>query len=206
MSDAILEAPVLVLNKSFYPIHVTTVGRAFAMLFRGVAKVVGPDYSLFSIDSWMELRVAADEDRIRTVSRVIKVPKVILLVAYDRIPRREVRFSRYNIFLRDNNICQYCGKRFPKKELTIDHVIPRSRGGKTVWENVVTACVACNTKKGNRTPQEAGMSLIRKPYKPDYLNFLKNFNKNNVKDEWKQFLSFIDAAYWNVELENENEE
>lgn len=206
MSDAILDAPVLVLNKSYYPIHVTTVKRAFAMLFKGVAKAVGPDYTLFSIDSWLELRVAADEVGIRTVNRVIKVPQVILLVTYDRVPKREVRFSRYNIFLRDNNTCQYCGRKLPRKELTIDHVIPKSRGGRTTWENVVTACVECNTRKGNKTPEEAGMRLIRKPFKPSYLNFLKNFTKNNVREEWKQFLSFIDAAYWNVELENDNGE
>ena len=94
------------------------------------------------------------------------MPRVIRLLTYDRLPRQKVKFNRRNIFARDGNRCQYCGKRFATSELSLDHVVPRSRGGRATWENIVCACLKCNVRKGGRTPREAGMRLIREPVEP----------------------------------------
>jgi len=134
------------------------------------------------------------------VGRAIRVPRVILLLAYDRVPKRRVRFSRFNIYTRDRNTCQYCGQTFPRSELNLDHVVPRSRGGRSTWENVVCSCHECNRKKGGRTPEEAGMKLLRPPRRPEWTPFmLENFSLRRYK-EWAPFLSVVDVSYWNTEL------
>ena len=132
-------AGVLVLNKSFLPVQITTVRRAFCLLYAGIAKAVNAQDETFDFDTWRQLRVEVNDDAIGLVDRLIKVPRVILLIAYDRVPKRRVRFSRHNIFARDKNTCQYCGKRFATSDLNLDHVVPRSKGGITSWENVVEA-------------------------------------------------------------------
>ena len=116
---------------------------------------------------------------------------------YDRMPKKEVKFTRHNIFERDQNTCQYCGQVFDRSELNLDHVTPRDRGGPTTWENIVCSCIACNTRKSNRTPNEAGMNLVRKPKRPKWRPFVQiNFTLHR-HDSWKHF---VDLAYWNVEL------
>ena len=192
-----VHAGVLVLNKSFLPVQITTVRRAFCLLYAGIAKAVNSQYETFDFDSWRQVRVEINDDAIGLVDRMIKVPRVILLLAYDRVPKRRIRFSRHNIFARDKNTCQYCGKVYDRKDLNLDHVIPRDRGGPTSWENIVCSCVECNTLKANRTPQEAGMHLIRKPKRPKWRPFVQiNFGVYH-HDSWKHF---VDLAYWNVEL------
>src|SRR5438270_13472568 len=111
--------------------------RAFTLLYLGAARVVEPDFSTFDFDSWAALGVATGDDVIRTASRAIKIPRVILLQLYDRLPRTKVRFSRFNIYARDDSTCQYCGQKLPRPQLNLDHVVPRARGGRTTWENVV---------------------------------------------------------------------
>jgi 5-methylcytosine-specific restriction endonuclease McrA len=156
----VLNSKVLVLNRSYMPVHVTSVRRAFVLLYQDIAHAVDEQYRTFDFKSWSELAVSVEHDTVGLVSRVIRVPRVILLVAYDRIPKRHVRFSRYNIYARDGNMCQYCGRHFPRTELNLDHVIPRSRGGMATWDNVVCSCHRCNRRKGGRTPEEAGMRLL----------------------------------------------
>lgn len=195
-----LSSSVLVLNRSYMPVHITTVRRAIALLYQGVAKAVNEQYEVFNFDDWSQLRPRQGEDQIGLVHGSIRVPRVILLISYDRVPKRHVRFSRLNIFLRDRNTCQYCGGTLPRKELNIDHVIPRSRGGTSTWENVVCSCLECNRKKGGRTPEEAGMRLARKPARPRWTPRMGfKFNPRDYK-EWVPFLNFIDASYWNAEL------
>ncbi|MFO8058701.1 MAG: HNH endonuclease [bacterium] len=192
---------VLVLNRSFMPINITTVKRAVVLLYQGAAKAVNQEYELFNFDDWSQLRPQEGQDSLGLIHGTILVPRVILLLSYDRIPKRNVRFSRMNIFLRDKNTCQYCGLTLPRKELNIDHVNPRSRGGTSTWENVVCSCLECNRKKGGRTPQEAKMKLIRKPRRPRWTPHM-TFKLNGVHySEWVPFLNFIDASYWNVELQ-----
>ncbi len=192
---------VLVLNRSYVPVHVTTVRRAFSLMYQGMAKAINDQYEIFNFDDWSQLSPEKGDDVIGTVNSVIKVPRVIILVAYDRMPKRHVRFSRLNIFLRDKNTCQYCGRPFSRKDLNIDHVIPRSRGGISTWENVVCSCHACNRRKGGRTPIEAGMKLVHKPRKPRWTPYLGLKYQPHQYKEWKPFLNFVDAAYWHAELE-----
>ena len=196
--SAVLNTKVLVLNRSYLPVHITSVRRAIALLYQDIARAVDAQYRTFDFASWAAL--AADEDRIGLVDRAIRVPRVILLLAYDRVPRRQVRFSRYNVYARDQNRCQYCGRQFSRPELNLDHVVPRSQGGTSTWENVVCSCHRCNRVKGGRTPAQAGMRLVRRPYRPQWTPFMtENFSLRRYK-EWLPFLSAVDAAYWNTEL------
>ena len=196
-----VHAGVLVLNKSFLPVQITTVRRAFCLLYAGIAKAVNAQYETFDFDSWRQLRVEVNDDAIGLVDRLIKVPRVILLIAYDRVPKRRVRFSRHNIFARDKNTCQYCGKRFAASDLNLDHVVPRSKGGITSWENVVCSCHRCNRLKGGPTPVQAGMRLISPPRKPSWTPPLNVSLRDVMRKEWVPFLDFlVDVSYWNTEL------
>lgn len=196
---AMLETGVLVLNRVYQPVHITSVRRAFTLLYQGVAKALDEQFQLFDFESWSAL-AAAGQDSVGTVGRRIRVPRVIVLLAYEHLPRARVRFSRFNIYARDENTCQYCGRRFRRAELNLDHVVPRSRGGSTTWENVVCSCVRCNLRKGGRTPEEAGMRLLRQPTRPRWTPTFRSRARRALYREWRPFLSFADAAYWNAEL------
>jgi hypothetical protein len=195
---SVLNTKVLVLNRSYLPVHITIVRRALSLLYQGIARAVDEQYRTFDFESWADL--AASEDRIGLINRAIRVPRVILLQGYDRVPRRYVRFSRFNIYSRDRNRCQYCGRQFPRAELNLDHVVPRSKGGTSVWENVVCSCHRCNRLKGGRTPVEAGMRLIRQPRRPQWTPFMTETYSLRRYKEWMPFLSAVDAAYWTTEL------
>ena len=196
----VLNTKVLILNRSYLPIHVTSVRRAFVLLYQGIAKAVNEQYQTFDFNSWSDLSISAHAETVGLVNRVIRVPRVILLVTYDRVPKRQVRFSRYNIYARDKCTCQYCGRRLPRQELNLDHVIPRSQGGTSVWENVVCSCHECNHRKGGRTPQQANMPLVRKPFKPQWTPFMQETFSMSRYKEWAPFLNTIDVSYWNTEL------
>jgi 5-methylcytosine-specific restriction endonuclease McrA len=197
---ALLNSKVLVLNRSYLPVHVTSVKRAFALLYQGVAKAVDDQYRTFDFDSWRDLAIEVHHERLGIVDGFIRVPRVLLLTAYERVPKRHVRFSRFNIFARDNNTCQYCGKRLPRTDLNLDHVIPRSRGGMSTWENIVCSCHHCNRRKGGRTPEEAGMLLVRRPRRPEWTPFSSEMFSLKRYTEWMPYLSQVDSAYWNTEL------
>ena len=195
-----LNAQVLVLNRSWVAVQIATARRAISLLYQGLARAVHPsDYSLYDFDHWCELSDAFGAGRFVQTARLrVRIPEVILLKTFNGFVRNEIRFSRRNIFERDKNTCQYCGKRLPKSELTLDHVIPRSRGGYDCWENLVLACVACNVRKANRTPDEAAMPLIRLPVKPTWLPQLGSRVPTHQLVGWQRF---VDAAYWDVELQ-----
>ena len=196
-----IHSNVLVLNKSFLPVQITTVRRAFCLLYAGIAKAVNSRYETFDYESWHQLSIERNDETIGLVDRVIKVPRVILLIAYDRVPKRRVRFSRYNIFARDKNTCQYCGKKFPRLDLNLDHIIPRSQGGTSIWENVVCSCHQCNRKKGGKTPEQARMKLISQPRRPAWTPPLNVSLQAVMRREWVPFLDFmVDVSYWNTEL------
>lgn len=184
------------------PVHITSLRHALCLLYRGMAKVVDRQYDLFDFESWAALSVAIHEEKIGLVGRAIRVPRVILLHFYDRIPHRPVRFSRLNVYFRDQNICQYCGRRFNRQDLNLDHVVPVSLGGKTNWDNVVCSCMACNIKKGGRLPEQAGMTLLKSPNKPHWSLFFRLLSKPAHYEEWKPFLNMVDFSYWNLELKD----
>jgi 5-methylcytosine-specific restriction endonuclease McrA len=196
-----LSSPVLVLNKNYMPVNIVTVKRAFCMFAAGIAKAVDKEFRTFDFMSWAALSASVHDDTVGLVGRTILVPRVLILASYERLPKRRVRFSRMNILLRDGYTCQYCGSQMRRWQLNIDHVLPRSRGGLTTWENVVASCVKCNLSKGGRTPEEAGMRLLKKPARPQSTPYagLSNLAKY---EEWKPFVSMIDFSYWNVELES----
>jgi len=199
----VLTSSVLVLNRLYQPVHVTSVRRAIILLYRGAARAVDEQYQTFDFESWAQLS-AAVEDSIGTSSRRLKVPRVILLQAYDHLPRAKVRFSRLNIYSRDKNTCQYCGRKPARAELNLDHVIPRMKGGVTSWENVVCSCVPCNLRKGGRTPEEAGMRLLKHPVRPKWTPLFRATPRQGpLHSQWLPFLSLQDLAYWNAELSGE---
>ena len=168
-SSDILGRPTLVLNRSWQPIHVTTVVRALVMLWNESAKVVDPEeYRLYAWDEWMTLAPREGAPCIRTPRARLRVPEVIALRQYDRLPMAAVTFSRRNVAKRDHYTCQYCGAQPGGGSITVDHVLPRSQGGTSSWTNCVAACEACNARKGDRTPDQARMRVRRRPVRPEW--------------------------------------
>ena len=195
---------ILVLNKSWTPIATTTLKRGFSLVFQDRARIVDAEtYELHSFESWLvegsmpAIKTPPERDRwLKTASLWILVPEVIVLQRFNGVPRRELTFSRRNIYRRDGFTCQYCGVRPGGNQLTIDHVVPRAQGGETRWDNCVLACVDCNFHKGNRTPAQAAMRLKRKPVQPKWHPL---FAVEPVRIEsWSKLVS---EAYWNVTLE-----
>lgn len=186
-----LNSSVLVLNRSYLPIHVTTVRRAFSLIYQGSALAVNGNYETFDFDSWCRRDGVRHTESVGTPSGPIRVPRVIVLIAFDRVPKRHVRYSRINIFTRDKFTCQYCGVRPHRSQLNLDHVIPRSLGGRTTWENVVCSCVDCNRRKGGRTPTQARLRLLRRPSRPRWTPVIHHVSTVRY-DEWRPFLHIVD--------------
>ncbi|HEX4143520.1 MAG TPA: HNH endonuclease [Pirellulales bacterium] len=197
MVAKVLEHPTLVLNRNWQPVNVATVERALVMLWNESARVVDPaDFRLYDWADWSRLHPAEGELFIRAVRMRLRVPEVITLSGYDRLPTAAVAFSRRNVFKRDHYTCQYCGVRPGTEELSIDHVVPRSQGGTSAWGNCVLACVACNKRKADRTPEQAGMRLRKPPVRPTWKPV---YAAHRVRIEsWSKFIS---ETYWNVPLE-----
>ena len=206
-TSSALDASVLVLNKMFMAIHIISVRRAICLLCKDLAEVVSLEdgtFATYNFASWSELSEfraqnfrQEEDDWVRTPTSEILSPRVIRLLSYDKMPKQTVKFNRRNIFARDHNQCQYCGKRFPTTELSLDHVIPRSQGGGTTRDNIVCSCVDCNVRKGGRTPKQAHMGLIKKPEKPKRSPTLSMKLTSKKYQSWK---TFLDNAYWSVEL------
>jgi 5-methylcytosine-specific restriction endonuclease McrA len=201
-----LNASVLMLNRLYMAVRVINAKRAMSLLYCEQAEVVAVENGQFlsyDFSDWLEVSAAKarfepeHHDWIQTVRFQIAVPKIVRLLGYDRLPRADVKLNRRNLFARDHNTCQYCGKRFPPSELSVDHVVPRSQGGTTTWENVVCACVKCNVRKGGRTPVQANLHLVTKPRRPRRSPVLTIKLSEAKYASWRQFLDF---AYWNVEL------
>ena len=197
---------VLALNRSWVAIGVVTLADALKKVSTEYrdgtpkARIIDcvHDFQLMTWTDWTELRPKDGEDVLRSVKRIIRIPEVIQYSRYDKLPSQKVHYNRRTIYRRDGNVCQYCGKKKPGNELSLDHVIPRCQGGLTTWENIVVACTDCNAKKAGRTPREANMRLLSKPKKPKY-----NFFPGDVRiKSWEQFLG---ESYYLVELENDNQ-
>jgi 5-methylcytosine-specific restriction endonuclease McrA len=169
---------VLLLNISYEPLKIIHWERAITMLFLGKVEVI-EEYNL----------------EVHSVSFTFKLPSVVRLLKMIKKNKGQVKFSRQNIYARDHYRCQYCGGRFQTEDLTYDHILPKSRGGKTAWENIVTCCMECNRKKGVRTPREASMTLVRKPVRPTWIPAVRiTIGFREVPQTWRDYL------YWHVEL------
>ena len=167
-----LNRHVLVLNQNYEPLSVCSVKRAVIMVFLDRAEIIE----------------TLDGQKIHSVSMSLSVPSVVRLDAYIKVPIKRIMLTRKNIIKRDGGRCQYCGKK--GSQMTVDHVIPKNLGGKDSWENLVAACLVCNNKKGQRTPDQAGMKLLKKPRRPNHITFIQQFV--GVEDRrWKRYL-FMD--------------
>ena len=160
---------VLVLNQDYSPLTICSIQRAFLLIYLEKAELIS----------------GFDGEYLRTITARFQKPAVIRIERYIRIPYKEVELSRQNVFKRDSYKCQYCGA---SKDLTLDHVLPRSRKGRSSWTNLVTACKPCNTRKGDALPEEIGLTLKNKPYKPSFVLFLRDFS-GFIQDEWRPFLN-----------------
>ncbi|MGH9714611.1 MAG: HNH endonuclease [Candidatus Acidiferrales bacterium] len=171
---SVMQAPVLVLNATFEPINVTAVRRALVLMLKGVAQAEETNHT-----------------KVHSTSKAIQVPSVIRLLTYRHIPQQSRALSRKNILLRDRNTCQFCAAAFPASELTLDHVMPRSRGGRSSWENLVACCYACNNRKGDRTPEEAGLKLQRRP-RPFTLHTSRQLMRliGHRDEKWRKYLFY----------------
>jgi 5-methylcytosine-specific restriction endonuclease McrA len=194
----VLEQPTLVLNRHWVPVHLTTARHALTLLYQDIARAVNPeDGTLHRFQTWSDLRPPEGQPVVRTVNLRLPIPEVVVLEHYGKVPRRTVPFNRRNLYARDRNRCQYCHRHLDAGELTIDHVVPRVRGGVSSWENCVLACVACNRRKAHRTPEQAGLRLRRAPSRPRWTP-RQLFHGVPHRESWEKI---IGHAYWNVELE-----
>ena len=167
--NGILSSKVLVLNQNYEPISICNAKKAILLMFLGKAELIETKNG----------RV------IRSVSSVFPLPSIVRLDVFVRVPHKKIILSRKNILRRDGHKCQYCG--ISHSTLTIDHVIPKSQGGEDTWENLVTACINCNNKKDDRSPEEANMKLLKKPIKPNHITFIKH-SMNKIDESWKPYL------------------
>lgn len=191
----IINKPVLFLNRNWQAINVRPLRRALTLVWNDYAKIVDTDtYAQYSWDDWTQLKPNIDEQYLQCIGIRLKIPEVITLASYDKVPVSSVAFNRRNLFKRDHYICQYCGNQLDPQELTIDHILARSRGGESSWENCVLACISCNAKKGSRTLKESGLSLIKEPVRPKWRPF---YNHQSCCKSWSKFISEV---YWNVGL------
>lgn len=194
-TDSLPQCRVLVLNKNWQAVNIVGVRRAFSLLWQDHARIINTrsgDFSPMDAADWIRFSESEnngpEEDYIHTIRLRILIPKVMLLRSYDRLPVSEIKFNRENVFIRDNFTCQYTGKRCKASDLTLDHVIPRERGGRTSWENIVTCRRDINSMKANRLPYEAGLKLIRKPVRPKWRPFSAVVAASNIEQEWEHFL------------------
>ena len=173
MAGSIINSSVLMLNQNYEPLTVCSARRAFVLLFQGKAEMIE----------------TADGLKIHTISRNFALPSVVRLWHYKKVPFKRIMLTRKNVLTRDGNQCQYCGTL--KGPMTVDHIIPKTMGGRESWENLVCSCGRCNNKKGNRTPELSGMKLLKKPTRPTYITFIQR--NYAVDDRWKPYL-FVDST------------
>jgi 5-methylcytosine-specific restriction endonuclease McrA len=185
---SVLSNPVLILNKNWQAIKVRSVKTAIRIVSRERAVIVDVNtYELYTWDKWIQIKVTDEDSSIKTARTRIKSPEVILLTKYGKVPVGDIRLTKKNIFIRDGYRCQYTGDIIDKKEADIDHIIPKSRGGKSTWDNLVVSTKKINRKKANKTPEEAGLKLIKKPKKPDYRSIIFDPRKK-IPTSWEKFI------------------
>jgi 5-methylcytosine-specific restriction endonuclease McrA len=196
----------LVLNRNFVAIDVSTWERAISLIFQGAAQAVDDNLQTYDFEDWAALSAMMSEHPngfVHSPNMKIAIPAVIRLTQYSQLPKNEVVFTKRNLMERDGHRCAYCGKKFSPKDLNFDHVVPKSKGGKTDWMNIVTSCFPCNSRKADRTPAEAGLKLLIKPHRPKHQSPIKRMIVQlplKTKASWQKLL---DRAYWDSELQHD---
>lgn len=199
-------ADALVLNANYNAIQICDWKKSISLLWQGACQAVDKDTRAYNFKEWSEISAEMEAHPggfVHTATLKIAVPEVIRLTKYDRLPKADVKFNRNNLYQHYKGLCCYCGNKFNKGELNLDHVIPRSRGGLTNWNNIVTSCYPCNTRKDNRTPNEAGMALLVPPSKPrwrGHQDLIVTKLPIKIRESWQNWL---DKAYWDIELEHD---
>ena len=180
---------MLLLNRTFQPVQITTAKRGFVLLYCDAALAMDDQGELFDFGAWRKLPLREEDDCVPIIGGALRVPRVLHLRRYERVRRPTVRLTRRNLMLRDGHQCQYCARKPTVRDLNIDHVLPKSRGGKDSWENLVTACRNCNLRKGWKTPDEAGMRLLRTPFAPRWSTSMQILlGVPHAYKEWEPFL------------------
>lgn len=199
-----LNNPTLVLNSGWQPITIASVRKSIVKVCTGLAFFLDHEtYLLHDFDSWLELPVQDEYIQSSNGSRV-RVPQIIVLSSFSSFPDKRVKLTRRNLMIRDNFTCQYTGEKLRPSEATIDHIIPQSRGGKHIWENVVISSVHANIKKADRTPEEAGMDLLSEPKQPKWSPIYSKFSRvalsSKYPNSWRHFIkegiNFSPEDYW----------
>lgn len=199
-----MSSDVLVLNRNFCAVHIADWQRALSLVYIDHARVVDEEYRTYTFEDWRELSQMISKHPsgfVTTPKFRIAIPEVIVLRHYDKMPVGEIKFTRRNIYDHYGYRCCYCGHRYSTPDLNLEHVLPKSRGGKTDWTNIVTSCIPCNLRKADKLPAEAGMKLLIKPTKPKWRGSASLVLKApfKMKASWQRF---IDTVYWNSELES----
>ena len=189
-----LSAPVLVLNRSFHPVRVTTARQAFEMLYVGRVHALDRGFHEHDFTQWAALVAREDDEVLGTPSGLVRVPRLVLLATYNRIPQVSLRLSRRNVYLRDGHRCQYCGRMPSVDGLNLDHVVPHSRGGTHSWDNLVTSCRECNLRKGGALPHECGMTPLSPPARPRWTAAVQLQAAPRSFPEWEPFLGAASRA------------
>lgn len=196
-----LDSNVLVLNRLWQAVNVVSARRALTLVYVGRGKVVSDDFATHDWDLWLGCgQYRPDLPHVQSVDARIPIPAVIQVLEFDRVPHPRVKFTRANVYLRDRHRCQYCGQQGTATDLTLDHVRPRSRGGRTSWSNIVVSCAPCNSRKRDRLPEEAGMRLRRPPCQPRWHPATALRPVERPHPAWLPFLTFAPAAPLLVEL------
>lgn len=188
---------VLVLNKSYIPIHIVDWRKAMSLIFQETAKPLDRDLIIYDYEEWYLFskdHISHDYPKIHTVNKQIAIPEIIILKTYDRLPQRDVKYSRQTLFERDGYKCYLCNNIFERRNLTIDHVIPRSKGGKTTWENTITCCKSCNGIKSDKLLNQLNLKPFFMPKKPKWISPLNFSQKKQTLKSWDKFMerAFID--------------
>ena len=197
----------LVLNKAWIPVHIVVWKKAMSLIYQEHANALDRDFLSYPFKYWLEFsRVNGHDYAVAHSARLaIAIPEIVVLTKYNKLPPRDVKYSRENVFQRDKYKCQYCGNVFTLSNLTVDHIIPRDAGGKSVWHNITTACKTCNNFKANRTPAQAHMTLLKKPVKPQWLNPITHARgKTHICESWKRFMDRVEDKVDEQDGQNRN--
>jgi 5-methylcytosine-specific restriction endonuclease McrA len=193
---------VLVLNRVYFAVHIVEWTKCMTLLYKGAARVIDDQFNSYNFEEWAELSKMMQENPagfVHSVSQKIAIPEIIALTQFDRLPDTEVKFTRKNLYHHYGLKCCYCGRKRETKDLNLDHVTPKSRGGSTSWANIVLACIPCNLDKGDKTVQEAGLKMHYQPSKPRWRpSYVAKLGSTiNIRQSWAKFIDFV---YWNSEL------